>query len=104
MKKALLLLTALLPAQAFAADISCSGTISNVLDYPAQCNGNLSFQINATLNKWICSTSAKGNAMILSAQATKKTVAVYIHNASGTMTCATVTHYITPRYMILKTG
>ncbi len=104
MKKTLLLLAALLPTQVFASDLACVGKITNVMDYPAQCNGNLSFQLNATGNTWNCSSSATGNAMLLSAQATKKNVSIYIPNASGALTCATVPNYTTPRYMILKTG
>lgn len=107
MKKTLLLIAALLPTQVFALDINCEGNISNVLDSPGHCNGNLAFQIKATGSTWICSSSTTGNSLILTAQATKRTLNFYMHDGaqsdgSGAMTCATIPHYQTPRYMILK--
>ncbi|MCJ8268693.1 MAG: hypothetical protein MJK04_04735 [Psychrosphaera sp.] len=108
MKKALFLLMALLPTQVFATDITCGGKITKVIDFPAYCNGNLAFKLDTTSNIWICSSSTTGNAMILSGQATKRTLSVALPDGaladgSGAMTCATLISYKTPRYMLLTT-
>ena len=101
MKKALFLLMALLPTQAFATDIRCSGKVNYVMDSPAHCNSNFAFQLAGTSGHWMCAPSANSNSILLSAHATKAVLDVYIDDDNGNITCSSLTNYNPVRYILL---
>jgi len=86
---------------ASATDINCRGTVPNVMDYPSQCDGNLSFTTSGSNGKWICPPSEKGNSILLTAFAASKEIGVYINDQDGTITCETMPHYTKARYVFL---
>lgn len=101
MKKVLFLLMALLPTQAFAADIPCTGKVTLIMDYPGYCNNNLAFQLAGTSGHWLCSPSANSNSILLTAHATEKVLDVYIDDENGDLNCSALSNYKAVRYILL---
>ena len=95
------LLFGIFPLFAQAGDISCRGVVTNVMNYPTQCDGNYSFRNTASKGKWICVPSDKGNALVLAAYTTKAELAVYIDDKAGSLTCDTLPNYVKAKYVFL---
>ncbi|WP_063356593.1 hypothetical protein [Pseudoalteromonas luteoviolacea] len=102
MKKLFIALLTLLPVLASAQDINCKGTVTWVMDYPSQCNGNTAFKTSGSNGKWICPPSDKGNAIALAALAAGKSLDVYIDSQNGAINCSALPHYVQARYIIIN--
>ncbi|KZN61377.1 hypothetical protein [Pseudoalteromonas luteoviolacea] len=102
MKKLLIGALLSLSATANASDINCGGTVTFVMDYPSYCEGNTAFMTSGSNGKWICPPSDKGNALVLTAIASGKSVQVYINSQNNTLTCSSLSSYTKARYVVLK--
>lgn len=102
MKALLTALSVLFPIFANAADINCKGKVTWVMDYPRQCNGNTAFKTSGSNGKWICPPSDKSNAIVLAALAADKSVEVYIDDKNGSISCSSLPHYVSARYVIIN--
>jgi hypothetical protein len=85
-------------------DVNCNGTVTYVMNYEGQCDGNYSFQTSGSNGVWMCPASEKGNALVLAALASGKSVDVYINNQGGTITCATLPNYSKATYVVIRSN
>ena len=102
MKYSLILIISLFTGVTNASDINCQGKVTYVMDYPNQCNGNMSFKTTGSKGIWVCPPSDKGNSLLLTAFATGKEIGVYINDQGGTITCETLPQYVPARYILIN--
>jgi hypothetical protein len=85
-----------------AKDINCDGLVTWVMDYPERCDGNTAFKTSGSSGKWVCPPSKNGNAIVLAALASNKEIEVYIDNQNGSISCESLPHYVSARYIIIN--
>jgi hypothetical protein len=98
MKKIIVITILLLASQFSLAATSCAGKVTDILDWPEKCNGNIAFKTDTTGAKWICTLSDKSASMILAAAMGEKMVSSRV----GLQTegdCTSINQYTTPEYI-----
>ena len=99
MKKIImLLLFVIISSNAYAVK-TCSGKISHVLDWPTKCDGNIAFRLDSVSGIWICTTTPKSEAMILTAFGANKSVAVRL--STEKTSCSDIEQYHQPMYIYI---
>jgi hypothetical protein len=102
MKALIALIVAAMPMVASAANFNCPGKVVAVMDYPSQCSGKMAFQTTGSNGQWICVPSETGQSIVLTAMTLGKSISVYIHNDTGSLTCANLPHYKEARYVLMS--
>lgn len=85
------------PVALVAGDKDCVGKVTNVLDYPRYCGGNLAFKLDSTNGKWVCTLSDVSGSMILAAF----TSGAKVNVRTAAETCGAIEHYHRPSYIYL---
>mgnify|MGYP000432670878 CR=1 FL=1 len=51
---------------------NCLGKVIIIMDYPAKCDGHVAFKVASSGSKWVCSTSIRGDALVIAAYTSGK--------------------------------
>ncbi|WKD51079.1 hypothetical protein [Microbulbifer spongiae] len=90
----------ILATNANAVAIKCPGKVTQVLDWPSNCD-NLAFRLDSTGNKWWCAISNRSNSMVLTAFASGKEISPWINDALA-QSCDSIENYHKPLYRYLN--
>jgi hypothetical protein len=88
----------ILPLNAMAVP-NCPGSVTEILEWPSKCGGNLAYKLDSVPGKWLCTTSSKGESLVLTAYVTGKTLTARL---AADLPCNEVESYHTPLYIVLR--